>query len=185
MPKRRRYGDRTQPIGSQGKSRLGVEAEGEIDLLILGGEDHRTGGPAGFDRFERLERWMRDRIPDAGPVVARWSGQVYEPVDDLAFIGEDSLPEDAVDEQAMGDEAVDIGVSRGKLMIVVPAGTPDERLFDAATTLGGELVLEDGRRFSFEIKGDAIGAQFSATTAAMHEEPAVGLSALPDIPGGV
>jgi glycine/D-amino acid oxidase-like deaminating enzyme/nitrite reductase/ring-hydroxylating ferredoxin subunit len=80
---------RTQPIGPEGKRRLGIQTEGETDLLILGGEDHRTGGPAGHDRFDRLELWMRERIPDAGPVVARWSGQVYEPVDCLAFLGED------------------------------------------------------------------------------------------------
>ena len=102
----------------------------------------------------------------------------------LAFVGEDSTPDDAVQEMAEGDEAIDMEVEGGKLMIVVPAGTPDEQIFEAASTLGGELVLENGLRLTFEIKGEAVGAQFAATAVEGQDEH-VGLSALPDIPGGV
>jgi glycine/D-amino acid oxidase-like deaminating enzyme/nitrite reductase/ring-hydroxylating ferredoxin subunit len=81
---------RTQPIGEEGKRRLGLDLAGEIDLLIVGGEDHRTGAPAAVaERFARLEEWARAHAFAAGPIIARWSGQVYEPVDFLAFIGED------------------------------------------------------------------------------------------------
>jgi hypothetical protein len=100
----------------------------------------------------------------------------------LAFIGEDSTPEGVTDSQR-GDEAIDITVTGGSLMVVVPAGTPDEAIYERASVLGGELVLENGMRLSFEINGDAVGARFvaSATTA---REDHVGLSALPDIPTG-
>lgn len=57
------------------------------DLLIVGGEDHKTGqdgDPA--ERWERLETWTRDRFP-VNEVLHRWSGQVLEPADGLAFIG--------------------------------------------------------------------------------------------------
>jgi glycine/D-amino acid oxidase-like deaminating enzyme/nitrite reductase/ring-hydroxylating ferredoxin subunit len=59
------------------------------DFLIVGGEDHKTGqdSAAPEDRFRRLEQWMRARFPMAGPVDFRWSGQVLEPVDGVAFIG--------------------------------------------------------------------------------------------------
>ncbi|HEY4596180.1 MAG TPA: FAD-dependent oxidoreductase [Thermoanaerobaculia bacterium] len=57
------------------------------ELLIVGGEDHRTGQEDdGDERFRRLEAWTRERFP-IQEVESRWSGQVLEPVDSLAFIG--------------------------------------------------------------------------------------------------
>ncbi len=58
------------------------------DLLIVGGEDHKTGQADDADeRFARLEAWTRERFPVEGAVVQRWSGQVMEPNDALGFIG--------------------------------------------------------------------------------------------------
>ncbi|MEW6169225.1 MAG: FAD-dependent oxidoreductase [Pseudomonadota bacterium] len=60
-----------------------------VRALLVGGEDHYTGranGDAG-QRFARLEAWARERFPGAGPVLARWSGQVVETLDGLAYIG--------------------------------------------------------------------------------------------------
>jgi glycine/D-amino acid oxidase-like deaminating enzyme/nitrite reductase/ring-hydroxylating ferredoxin subunit len=60
------------------------------NLLIVGGEDHKTGQPEderGMAPFERLEAWTRERFDEVGAVVDRWSGQVMEPADGLAFIG--------------------------------------------------------------------------------------------------
>jgi glycine/D-amino acid oxidase-like deaminating enzyme/nitrite reductase/ring-hydroxylating ferredoxin subunit len=57
------------------------------DLLIAGGEDHKTGqAHDGELRFQNLEAWTRQRFP-IGKVEFRWSGQVIEPVDYMAFIG--------------------------------------------------------------------------------------------------
>jgi glycine/D-amino acid oxidase-like deaminating enzyme/nitrite reductase/ring-hydroxylating ferredoxin subunit len=71
--------------------------EGTTALLIVGGEDHRTGQrDDGEERFARLERWARERFPAAGAVEFRWSGQVMEPVDSLAFIGRNPGDDDNV-----------------------------------------------------------------------------------------
>jgi glycine/D-amino acid oxidase-like deaminating enzyme/nitrite reductase/ring-hydroxylating ferredoxin subunit len=59
-------------------------------VLLVGGEDHKTGQPGehpGQERFERLARWAQSWFPGTGAVVARWSGQVNEPDDGIAFIG--------------------------------------------------------------------------------------------------
>lgn len=63
-------------------------AEGaESQLLIVGGEDHKTGQASNMGpRFARLETWTRERFPIDG-IEYYWSGQVMEPVDSLAFIG--------------------------------------------------------------------------------------------------
>jgi hypothetical protein len=59
-----------------------------VDLLIVGGEDHKTGeSDTGHERIASLASWMRTLLPDLGPEVARWSGQVLEPVDYMGFIG--------------------------------------------------------------------------------------------------
>lgn len=62
--------------------------EQEHDTLIVGGEDHKTGQANDMEeRFRCLETWTRERFPMAGEVLYRWSGQVMEPVDAMAFIG--------------------------------------------------------------------------------------------------
>jgi nitrite reductase/ring-hydroxylating ferredoxin subunit len=58
------------------------------ELLIIGGEDHLTGeANEPMDRWARLEAWGRQRWPAIQDIEYRWSGQVLEPVDALAFIG--------------------------------------------------------------------------------------------------
>jgi glycine/D-amino acid oxidase-like deaminating enzyme/nitrite reductase/ring-hydroxylating ferredoxin subunit len=57
------------------------------DILIVGGEDHKTGqADDGAERLARLESWTRERFP-VGRAEFKWSGQVMEPVDGLAYIG--------------------------------------------------------------------------------------------------
>ena len=58
------------------------------DLLIVGGEDHRTGEATDMDRrLQHLEAWTRERWPMFGEVRYRWSGQVLEPVDFMPYSG--------------------------------------------------------------------------------------------------
>lgn len=61
----------------------------DYDLLIVGGEDHETGNADDMDRrYAALESWTRKRFPIEGIVAEyRWSGQVLEPKDSMAFIG--------------------------------------------------------------------------------------------------
>ena len=58
------------------------------ELLIVGGEDHKTGQADDADeRFRCLEEWTRQRFPMIRNIDFRWSGQIMEPVDYMAFIG--------------------------------------------------------------------------------------------------
>ncbi len=62
------------------------------ELLIVGGEDHKTGQANDApERYARLEAWTRARFPMAKNVEYRWSGQVLEPVDGVAFIGRNPM----------------------------------------------------------------------------------------------
>lgn len=65
-----------------------TDALGAFDCLIIGGEDHKTGQADDAEaRWARLEAWARERFPTMEEIQYRWSGQVMEPVDGLAFIG--------------------------------------------------------------------------------------------------
>ncbi len=58
------------------------------DVLVVGGGDHRTGQGDPEASFTELATWARANFRFAGPIVHRWSGQILEPADGLAFIGE-------------------------------------------------------------------------------------------------
>lgn len=69
-----------------------AEYDSENDLLIVGGEDHKTGqGDEEFlsesARYDKLEAWTRECFPMLGDLSYRWSGQIIEPVDSLGFMG--------------------------------------------------------------------------------------------------
>jgi glycine/D-amino acid oxidase-like deaminating enzyme len=56
--------------------------------LIVGGEDHKTGQAHDFDaRYEKLWNWTKERFSMVESIVDKWSGQVSEPIDKLAYIG--------------------------------------------------------------------------------------------------
>ena len=68
------------------------ELDNEYDLLISGGEDHKTGQAdeekiPEQNRYLRLIEWTKKRFPAMGNIEYRWSGQVVEPLDSLGLIG--------------------------------------------------------------------------------------------------
>lgn len=65
---------------------------GEDDVLIVGGEDHKTGQADDTgERYTRLEQWARVRFPKMGEVTFTWCGQVMETLDGLGYIGKNPL----------------------------------------------------------------------------------------------
>jgi glycine/D-amino acid oxidase-like deaminating enzyme/nitrite reductase/ring-hydroxylating ferredoxin subunit len=69
-----------------------VNFNDEYDLLISGGEDHKTGQADDEnipeqERYTRLIEWTMIHFPMIEEIIYHWSGQVLEPVDYMAFIG--------------------------------------------------------------------------------------------------
>lgn len=120
------------------------------DMLIVGGEDHKTGqaddAPA---RFDRLEAWARERFPMMGAILYRWSGQVIETIDGLAYLGRN--PGDAANVYiATGDsgQGMTHGTIAGLIITDLIAGreNPWTKLYDPArVTLraSGEFASEN------------------------------------------
>jgi CBS domain/Hepatitis C virus NS3 protease len=97
-----------------------------------------------------------------------------------AFVGEGG-------ESDHGDEeGVALAVRGGEVIVVVPAGTSDDRAVASASTLRGSLRLETGRVLLFEIQDGAVGAFFEDEPGALFDRreqaPADGLSTLSSAP---
>ena len=123
---------------------LGGDNDNPIDILIVGGEDHKAGQAQDGDaRFERLEHWMRDRFSAAGTVEFRWSGQVMETVDGLAFIGRNPLDADNV-YIATGDSGLGMthGTIAGMLItdLIQHRQNPWQELYNPARVRTGSAV---------------------------------------------
>lgn len=70
---------------------------GEYDLLIVGGEDHKSGQASDTtERHSRLEAWARARFPMMEDIEFTWGGQYMETIDGLAFIGRNPMDKDNV-----------------------------------------------------------------------------------------
>jgi glycine/D-amino acid oxidase-like deaminating enzyme/nitrite reductase/ring-hydroxylating ferredoxin subunit len=106
----------------------------DYEVLIVGGEDHKTGQAQNTDeRFNRLEQWARKRFPMAQDVIYRWSGQVLEPVDAMAFIGKNPGNDEHI-YIATGDSGNGIthGTIAGILLtdLITGTGNPWTDLYD-------------------------------------------------------
>jgi glycine/D-amino acid oxidase-like deaminating enzyme/nitrite reductase/ring-hydroxylating ferredoxin subunit len=113
---------------------LRLDRQRAHDLVILGGDDHKTGQVSDTDAcYERLEQALTDRLPDIS-LTHRWSGQVIETPDGLPYIGR------TTDHQYVATGFAGNGMTFGTLagMIISDAITgrrnPWAELFDANRT---------------------------------------------------
>ena len=127
-----------------------IQELGDHDVLIVGGEDHKTGQEDdAARRYSALESWTRERFPSVTSVEFRWSGQVMEPIDGLAFIGRNPMDGENV-LIATGDSGNGMthGTIAGMLLTDLIAGreSPWASLYDPSRkTLGAikEFVKEN------------------------------------------
>jgi glycine/D-amino acid oxidase-like deaminating enzyme/nitrite reductase/ring-hydroxylating ferredoxin subunit len=123
---------------------LGGDNDDAVDILIVGGEDHKAGQAQDADaRFERIEHWMRDHFPPAGAVEFRWSGQVMETVDGIAHIGRNPLDADNV-YVITGDSGMGLthGTIGGMLVsdMILHRANPWSELYDPGRVRTGAAV---------------------------------------------
>jgi len=121
----------------------------EHELLIIGGEDHKSGQADDTERrHTRLEIWARDRFPMMEEVEFVWGGQVMETIDGLAFIGRNPMDAENIF-VATGDSGMGMthGTIAGMLLTDLIMGRENAwtTLYDPA-----RKTLRAGDRFAKE-----------------------------------
>jgi glycine/D-amino acid oxidase-like deaminating enzyme/nitrite reductase/ring-hydroxylating ferredoxin subunit len=111
------------------------------DLLLVGGEDHKSGQAKDTpQRYRRLEQWARERFPMMKQIEFQWGGQIMETQDYLAFIGRNPMDHENI-YVVTGDSGMGIthGTIAGMLLsdLVLGRTNPWEKLYDPSrVTLG-------------------------------------------------
>jgi glycine/D-amino acid oxidase-like deaminating enzyme/nitrite reductase/ring-hydroxylating ferredoxin subunit len=119
---------------------LRIEPHHDYDLVIFGGEDHKTGQETDTNtRYERLEQTLRGLAPSID-VTHCWSGQVIESPDGLPYIG--AMTDHQYAATAFAGNGMTFGTLGGMMMAdaVVGRRNPWTELFDpgrAAIRRGG------------------------------------------------
>jgi len=127
-----------------------IQSLGDDDLLIVGGEDHKTGQAHDSpQRWRRLESWARSRFPMMGEVEYTWGGQIMETIDYLAFIGANPMDHDNI-YVATGDSGMGLthGAIAGMLLrdLVLARANPWRELYSPSRVpvrAAGEFARED------------------------------------------
>jgi glycine/D-amino acid oxidase-like deaminating enzyme/nitrite reductase/ring-hydroxylating ferredoxin subunit len=127
--------------------RLERSRDGKSDILLVGGEDHKTGQYVeGASPFNKLEVWARKRFPTMGDVHIRWSGQVQEPADGLAFIGRAATDHPEV-YAVTGDSGMGLthGTIAGLLINDLIDGKPNpwEKIYDPSRKIFNTEYLKE------------------------------------------
>jgi glycine/D-amino acid oxidase-like deaminating enzyme/nitrite reductase/ring-hydroxylating ferredoxin subunit len=106
---------------------------GSEDVLLVGGEDHKTGrDEAADERYAGLEAWSRERIPRLLETRFRWSGQILEPADGLGFIGRASGSPNVYLATGFSGNGMTYGTLAGRLLadLIVKGASEWSELYD-------------------------------------------------------
>ncbi|HYD18058.1 MAG TPA: FAD-dependent oxidoreductase, partial [Patescibacteria group bacterium] len=128
------------------------------DLLIVGGEDHKTGqANDGALRYQAIEDWARGLFPRTGPVLHQWSGQIINAIDGIAFIGRSPGERNIYIATAFSGNGMSYGVIAAGLIrdLIKGQDNPFEKIYDPDRKMFGAIgdyVRENSNAFSHMIR---------------------------------
>lgn len=117
-----------------------LQPDSDHDLLIVGGEDHKTGTASHTDEaFDRLREWTREQY-GVDDVAWTWSGQIMETTDGLPYIGNNiaGKPNEWLATGYLGN-GMTYGTLAGMMLAerVLGRTTPWDSLYDPHRLKGG------------------------------------------------
>jgi glycine/D-amino acid oxidase-like deaminating enzyme/nitrite reductase/ring-hydroxylating ferredoxin subunit len=138
--------------------RVAADERSDIyDLLIVGGEDHRTGqDDEPHQRFAKLEEWTRRHFPMTMSFQYRWSGQVFEPIDGIGFIGQNPGDENILIATGDSGQGMTHGTIAGYLLtdLVQGRSNPYVEVYDPSrkTLSAGFEYLKDNLNIAWQYR---------------------------------
>src|SRR5437764_11206625 len=150
--------DEKQEIGPVPYHYVRFASDDQGDVLIVGGEDHKTGQADDWaQRFAKLERWARERFPFVGEITDRWSGQVMEPVDGVAYIGRNPGDENVYVVTGDSGNGITHGILAGILItdLIEGRANPWTKLYDPSRKTVQARALAD-----YIVENANVAAQF-------------------------
>ena len=138
--------DEKQMIGPVPYHYVRFARDEQGNVLMVGGQDHKSGQASDFEqRLAKLEHWTRDRFPFVGEITDRWSGQVMETVDGVAYIGRNPGDKNVYVATGFSGNGMTHGTIAGLLIVDLIAGreNPWTKLYDPSRkTLQPEVVAD-------------------------------------------
>jgi glycine/D-amino acid oxidase-like deaminating enzyme/nitrite reductase/ring-hydroxylating ferredoxin subunit len=143
-----------------------LQPMGDHDVVILGGEDHKTGQLTDTNvPYHKLIDWLRDQVGPEATLVGHWSGQIMEPVDGLPYVGPNvGGAKGEFIATGFSGNGMTYGTLAGMMLSdqVLGRETPWDRLFSPARfKLGGlgDFVRENADVAYRMVKDRVLGAQ--------------------------
>lgn len=133
-----------------------VDRGEDTDRFLFGGEDHLTGeeSVSTDEHFEKLERVFRALLPTASIAIERrWSGQVYESIDRLPYIGRPMQEQNEYVATGFGGDGMVFGSMSGKIIseLICTGSHPWAELYKTFRPHGVGQALKQGAHFAKEL----------------------------------
>jgi glycine/D-amino acid oxidase-like deaminating enzyme/nitrite reductase/ring-hydroxylating ferredoxin subunit len=132
-----------------------------VDYVIVGGEDHKVGSEEDTDRrYEALEEYTRRRFP-VTQLEYRWSGQVIEPADGLAYIGRNSNSRHVWVATGFSGNGMTFGTLSGMILtdLILGRQNPYAALYDATRVkpkAGAKDFIQENAEVAFRFVADRL-----------------------------
>lgn len=132
-----------------------------VDYVLVGGEDHKVGAEEDTGRhYEALETYTRRRFP-VGRIEYRWSGQVIEPADGLAYIGRNSNARHVWVATGFSGTGMTFGTLSGMILtdLILGRQNPYAALYDATRVkprAGARDFIQENAEVAFRFVADRL-----------------------------
>lgn len=158
--------------------RLESDGNDEYERLIVGAEDHKTGqAEHPEDGWKRLEDWARKRIPNLGQIDYRWSGQIMEPQDFLAYAGLNPGDEDIYIMTGDSGNGMTNGTIGAKIVTdrILGRKNPYSALYDPSRKSAGAAIefLKENSNMAVQFADWLKSSDIDSTTQLGRDEGAV------------